>query len=91
MTQPLNPDIVRQLLNNPAFNEYIRWVTDLIADLDSVGGIENLSNEEAGELVRVKAKALEKLAEILSPFIEYRTKREPSLDEFKKAKESFGL
>lgn len=91
MSQPLNPDIVRQLLNDSAFSEYIEWVTGLMADLDSVGGLEKLTNEEAGEAVRVRAKALEKLQEMLAPFIEYRTKKVPTLEEFTKVKSNYGL
>lgn len=91
MSQPLNSDIVRKLLNDSAFSAYIKWLTEEVDELNSVEGLEGMANEAAGEEVRVRAKALEKLHLILSPFIEYRTKREPSLEEFKKAKDSFGL
>lgn len=91
MTQPLNQDITLYLLNNPEFKQYIEWVSGLMADLDSVGGVEGMTNEEAGEEVRVRSKALDKLEQILAPFIEYRTKREHTVEEFKQAKSNYGL
>lgn len=91
MNQPLNQDIVRQLLNDPVFAEYIKWAMQQSDELNSVDGLEGMSNEAAGEEVRARAKALAKLHEILAPFLEYRTKREPTLEEFKQAKANYGL
>jgi hypothetical protein len=91
MPQPLNPDIVNQLINDPAFQEYIRWATQVIGELNSVDDLEGKTNETAGEEAKVRAKSINKLHQILSPFIEYRIKREPTLVEFKKAKDTYGL
>jgi hypothetical protein len=91
MAEPLSDEIVNQLINNPAFSQYLNWVLQQIDELNSITGLAEMRNRDAGEEVRVRAKAWSKLQEIVEPFLEYRPKREPTLEEFKKAQASYGL
>ena len=91
MVEPLNQDIVRYLISSSEFKVYLDWVSRVMDELNSVEGLDGMTNEKAGEEVRVRAKSLELLKQSLSPFIEYRTKREISVEEFKKASTNYGF
>ena len=62
-----------------------------IDNLNSLDGVEPLTVIEAGEEYKARYKAVKMLQKILAPLVEFRQKRDPSVDEFIKAKQTFGL
>lgn len=87
----MDDDLMKKLKSDPAFIEFLNYVLEKIEEIDTVNGLENLSNEQAGEEAKIRSKVKDRLNEILKPFIEFRGKREPTDEEIKKAEEKFGL
>lgn len=83
--------IVEKLKDNPYFLELQQHILDKINELNSIDGLDGLTNEQAGEEVRARGKAIEKLEAILQPFLEFSEKREPTDEEIRRKKDQFGL
>lgn len=84
-------NIVKKLKNDSAFKAYMEYVFAKIDLLDSVEGLENYSNQTAGEEARVRLKAKQTLEKILEPFINFAEKKEPTVEEISEAKDKYGL
>lgn len=84
-------ELIRRLKTNADFVEFSDYIVQVIDELDTVSGLENMPNDQAGEEAKVRFKTKAKLYEILSPFINLKEKREPTEEEKKKASERFGL
>lgn len=84
-------DLVKRLKDNPHFQELQQYIFSKIDELNSIEGLNGMTNEQAGEEARARAKAIEKLEDILRPFLEFAEKREPSEKEIEDAKRRRGL
>ena len=87
----MTDELVKRLNENKDFIDFRDWLILEINKLDSVEGLDKMSNSDAGEEAKVRNKAKDKLLEILSPFINIREEREPSIEEVQKAKDKRGL
>lgn len=87
----LTNDFIKKFKDSPEFTLFQDYVVSKMAELDSVDGLEDMTNEQAGEEVKVRNKAKIKLYEILAPFLDYSEKREPTAEEINKAKGKFGI
>lgn len=87
----MSDEFIKKLNDNPDFTIFKKWLMGKIEELDSVIDLDSLSNNEAGEEAKVRHKALNKLYEILSPFINVREEKEKSTEEIHKAKKRFGM
>lgn len=67
------------------------YVSEQIEALDTVEGLEKMTNEEAGEEAKVRSKAKTRLMEILRPFLEFVERKEPTEAELKEARARYGL
>jgi hypothetical protein len=86
----LGDELIKNLNDDKDFQLFKKWLILEIYKLDSVDGLNGLSNDQAGEEAKVRQKAKEKLYEILAPF-NIKEEIEPSADEIHKAKKKFGL
>lgn len=84
-------DLIKKLKSDPAFIEFLGYIQEKLEEIDTVSGLEGLSNEQAGEEAKIRSKVRDRLHEILKPFIEFQEKKEPTEREIKKAKETYGL
>ena len=84
-------ELVKKLKSDSAFQEFTEYVISKIEELDTVVGLERMSNDEAGEEAKIRSRTRDKLYEILRPFIDFKEKREPTEKEIKKAQEKYGL
>ncbi len=84
-------ETIKKLKDYPAFQEFVDYILQIIDKLDTVSGLENKTNEEAGEEAKIRAKTKERLFEILKPFIDFKEKKERSEEELKKASQRYGL
>lgn len=87
----MNEDAIKRLQQDTDFMAFQEFIVSEIEKLDSVENLGKLSNEQAGEEAKVRAKAREKLYDILAPFLNQRSKKEPTTAELQKAKDKFGL
>jgi hypothetical protein len=87
----MDKDLIKQIKDSPYFEQLQEYINSKINELNSLDGLEGLSNEQAGEEAKARVLALNKLWEILKPFIEQREKREPTTEEIQKAKEKYGV
>lgn len=87
----ISDSAIKAIQNQNSFAELREHIKSEIEDLNSVSGLEGLSNADAGEEVRVRAKTIEKLVQIFSPIISFRDKKEPSLEDVQRAKTRTGL
>ncbi len=84
-------EIVKRLRGNPDFEALVAHILTVIGKLDTVEGLDKLDNDKAGEEAKVRLLASKKLREILSPFVNYREKIEPTPQQIQARKEQFGL
>lgn len=84
-------DYINKLKDNPSFLQFEEFVVEKIQELDSVAGLEKMTNESAGEEAKIRAKCKNKLLEILSPFINYQEKKKPTEEQVNKAKSKYNL
>lgn len=88
------PDIdklAKNLRKNQDYLEFQEYIIEKIEELNTVSNLGALSNKKAGEEAKVRLLSVLKLQEILSPFINFREKREYTKEDFKKAREKKGL
>jgi len=69
----------------------MEYVYNRVMELDSVNGISELSNERAGEEVKARGLALDKLKELFDPIWDFTEKVKPDEKETKVAENKFGL
>lgn len=84
-------ELIDKLKQNPDFLKFEEWAVNEIEKLDSVAGLDQMSNELAGEEAKVRILAKNKIIAILAPFINYAGKKEISEDQRKEATERFRL
>lgn len=84
-------DLVLKLRDNPNFKGFQLFILEKLEELDTVSGLSQLSDEQAGQEAKVRDLAKKKLIEILSPFVDFREKKGPSPKELEKAQKKFGL
>ncbi len=87
----MNEELIKRLKNNTDFLEFSDYILDVIVDMDTVNGLDNFTNESAGEEAKVRLKTKLKLYKILKPFVDFQEKTEPTEEEIKKAKNKYGL
>ena len=87
----LSDELIKKLKTDPSFAILQRYILSKINELNSLDGLEKMSNDRAGEEARARMKAANKLTEILSPFIDLTEKHETSDKEIQTAKEKVAL
>ena len=87
----MNDEAIKRLKDSAEFGSFQDWAVSEIEKLDSVEGLSGMSNKQAGEEAKVRAKAKAKLYEIFSPFLNFVEKKEHSMEEVNRAKKRVGL
>ena len=88
----LSDEFIKKLKDSPDFVQLQAYIISKIAELrDGNENLLTLSDSLAGEEIKTNIKAVKKLEEILSPFVDYREKKEPTEEEINKAKSKVGL
>lgn len=89
----MNEKIIENLKENPYFQEFQLFILEKINELDSIthSDIVSMNNKQAGEIVRVHAKAIELFESVLQPLIDFKQRREHTEEEIKNAKAKVGL
>jgi len=87
----ISQETAKRLRNNHSFKEFQAYIVEKIEELDSVSGLEKMSNEEAGETAKVRFLASNALKEIMKPILTFREKTEPSTEEITKKKGEYGF
>lgn len=87
----MNEELAKKIKDSSYFPELQTYIIDQIQDLNSIDGVKIMTNEKAGEEVKARALAMEKLKDILSPFINNREKKEPTEEDIKKAEKNYAL
>lgn len=87
----MNEEAIQSLKSNIHFSDFRDYLVEKINELDSLNGVEDMTDENAGQEVKARAKAAIKLTEILKPFINTRERKEPSAEEIQKAKTKFAI
>lgn len=87
----LSSEYIKKIKEDTAFNDFKDYVLAEIEKLDSIDGVDELSNLEAGEEVKARFKAKQILKNILSPFIEFNEKNTPTKEQIKEKESQFGL
>ena len=87
----LSETLVKRLKDDIDFGEFMNYVAEQVEALDTVEGLEQMTNEQAGEEAKVRNKAKAVLLQILRPFWEFAEKKEPSEAEKAQAGKKYGL
>lgn len=83
--------LIENIKASAVFEDWKNYIVSEIKDLNSVVGLDKLSNEAAGEEAKVRFKTVNKLKEILYPLIEGAPPK-LNIEELKKKMErKFGL
>lgn len=83
--------LANALHDNPRFMEFEEYVLQEVEKIKSLDGLEDLDNDRAGEEAKVRLKAVRAIEKILSPFIKFTEKSEPSKEDYRKAQRKAGL
>lgn len=84
-------ELAKTLNSIPQFAQFKEYIAGKIAELDSIEGLEGLSNEKAGEEAKARGIAMDKLYDIFSPFVVRPEKHEPTDEEIANVKKRVGL
>ena len=87
----MDKKLIKSLKDNPSFVEFQNYIVSEIDRLDSVEGLNDMKNEDAGEAAKIRVEAIAVLQSILQPFIDFNEKREPTKKEVDAAKSKVGL
>lgn len=84
-------ELAKRLKDNPEFADFQEYVLDKVSKLDTVDGLEEMSNEMAGETARARKLAIDTLKDILKPFVEFSEKQGYTKEQIKEAAARRGL
>jgi hypothetical protein len=87
----LSEETTKYLKENPQFQEYMMFVLEEIEKLNSIDDLGDFSNEQAGEMVKIRIAASITLQNTLSPIIDFREKKEKSDEALRKVSARYGL
>jgi len=87
----LSTETIKNLNNNRSFTLFKIHIMEEMDGLDSVRGLEDMSNIEAGETARIRAMAFSMLVTLLEPLMNFKEKKNPSLEQIQKKKDKVGL
>lgn len=83
--------LAKNLRDKQEFILFQEYVLLKVSELDTVDGLEEMSNEQAGETARARKLAISKIHEIFKPFIEFTEKHEYTKEEIAEAAARRGL
>lgn len=84
-------ELAKSLREKPEFADFQDYVLGKVAELDTVDGLEEMSNEMAGETARARKLAIDTLRDILKPFIEFSEKQGYTKEQIEEAAARRGL
>jgi len=87
----LQKSVIKNLHNDADFKLFMEWIIKEINTIDSTSDLTSLSNTQAGEEAKIRAKTVDKLKKILAPILGFKEKAEPSLEKIIEAKQKAGL
>lgn len=87
----LSDEVITRLQSNSDFSFFRDFVFQEVNKLNSVDGLEKLSNEKAGEEAKIRHKTLEKLLDILNPIMNFGERKGATKEEIKNAEKAHGL
>ena len=87
----MQTELIKRLLENEDFKIFLEHAGSKIDELNSVSGLQDLSNDRAGEEAKVRNLAVKKVTQILSPFLQFKEKAQVSEKELEAAKKRVGL
>lgn len=87
----MNPELIEKIKTSDVYPDIVELLASTIEELQSFEGLENLSNDRAGEEVKVRIKAANKLRERLQPLLEESQKRGITEEDVRKAKKKYAL
>lgn len=84
-------ELIKKLKGDPNFIEFTDYILEVMDELDTVSGLDKMTNDQAGEEAKIRGRTKAKLYEILRPFVEFNEKKKPTESEVRKAGGKFGL
>lgn len=87
----ISKEDIKKIKESNQFLTFRDFILEKIKELDSVDGLEKMNNRKAGEEAKIRFKAAKLLLDILSPFVGYGEKKEPTAEDVHEAKKGVGL
>ena len=87
----MDDKIIKKLKDDPYFIQFQEFLVLKVDELHEIQDLKKLSNQKAGETVRIRAEAITVLQGILQPFVDFNEKNEPTVKEIQAAKAKAGL
>ncbi len=87
----ISESAIKAIQNQNSFSELREHIKSEIDELNSVSGLEGLSNAAAGEEAKIRAKTFDRLVKIFAPILNFREKKEPSPEDVQRVKDRTGL
>lgn len=85
------PNVLKRLKDNSDFDIFSEYIEEKINSLNSVEGLGQLNNQEAGEEAKIRAATILKLRQILAPVIDFVEKEKITADQLTKKKQKYAL
>lgn len=80
-------DFVDKLKDNPSFIAFKEYIFEKVEKISNVEGLSKLSDKRAGEESKLRERTKIKVMEIFSPFVDFKEKTAPTIEQVKEAKE----
>lgn len=87
----LAPEVIKTLKENPSFNAFQEYFLDKARELDTTIGLDELSNDLAGEEAKVRLKTSQFIRELFAPIVKYEEPQKPTEEDIKQREKELGL
>ena len=87
----LSDNVIKDLKENLSFREFQKYIVEQVDALNTLNGLDHLSNDLAGEEAKIRSKAVDVLISILSPIVTFTPKTKPTDEDIKAREREFGL
>jgi hypothetical protein len=87
----LSDNVIKDLKENLSFREFQKYIVEQVDTLNTLNGLDQMSNDLAGEEAKVRSKAVKILISILRPIVTFNPKTKPTADEIRAREREYGL
>jgi hypothetical protein len=87
----MDEQLIKRLTEDSDFSIFATYIKNQVEELDTATIFDGMTDEEAGQEIKARSKAIGILHKILKPFIDFKDKKEPTEAELNKVKKSYGL
>ncbi len=87
----MDNDAIKRLKNDNDFQQFVKYAMRRVKTLNNLKGLDELSNERAGEEAKIRRQCIDTMTVMMEPFLQETQKKEQSVEDVKRAKKRAGI